>query len=68
VSPSCVIPDIFNMVCHQIQRLSLLVHHMRHVAEQLIELRDRLFNVPDLRFTLDDQRFLEVDLILRRQS
>jgi hypothetical protein len=37
---------------------------VRHVAEQLVELRDRLLDVPDLRLALDDERLLEVDLVL----
>jgi hypothetical protein len=37
------------------------------VAEQLVELRDGLLDVPNLRLALDDERLLEVDFILRRE-
>jgi hypothetical protein len=40
------------------------MHHVRNIAEQLIELADRLLDVADLGFALDDERFLEVDFVL----
>jgi len=37
---------------------------MRNISEQLIQLANRLLNVADLGLALDDERFLEVDLVL----
>lgn len=37
---------------------------MRDVAEQLVELADALLDVADLRLPLDDQGFLEINLVL----
>lgn len=53
---------------NDIQLLSLLMHHVRHVPEQLVQLAHRLLDVPDLRLALDDQRLLEVDFVLRREA
>lgn len=41
---------------------------MRHVAEQLVELPNRLLNIAYLRLALDDEGFLEVDLVLRGET
>lgn len=43
---------------------TLFVDHMCNVAEQLVELANRLLYVADLRLALDDERFLKVDLVL----
>jgi hypothetical protein len=67
VRASCVVPDVLDVVGDQIQRLPLLMDHVRHIAEQLVELRHGLLDVPDLRLALDDERLLEVDLVLRRE-
>jgi hypothetical protein len=37
---------------------------MRNISEQLIQLADRLFNIANLGLALDDERFLEVNLVL----
>lgn len=49
-----------------IQLPSLFMHDMCHISEQLVQLSDTLFNIPYFRFSFDDQRFLEVDFVLRR--
>lgn len=53
-----------NVVRNMIEHAALLMHHMRHVPKQLVQLADRLLDVPDLRLALDDQRFLEIDFVL----
>lgn len=53
---------------NDIELLSLFMYHMRHISEQLIEFADRLLDIANLRLALDDQGFLEVDLVLRCQS
>ena len=47
---------------------ALLVHHVRDVAEELVELADGLFDVADLRFAFDDELLLEIHLVLRCQA
>jgi hypothetical protein len=37
---------------------------MCNISEQLIQLANRLLNVANLGLALDDERFLEVDLVL----
>lgn len=41
---------------------------MRDVPEQLVQLAHALLDVADLGLALDDQRVLEVDLVLRGQA
>lgn len=57
-----------DVLADDVELLALLVHHMGDVAEQLVELAHRLLDIADLGLTLDDERFLEVDLVLRRQA
>lgn len=47
---------------------TLLVYHVCDIAEQLVELADGLLNVADLGFALNDERFLEVDVVLVGQT
>lgn len=47
---------------------ALLVDHVCDIAEQLVELADGLLNVADLRFALNDERFLEVHVVLVGQT
>jgi hypothetical protein len=56
-----------DILLNDIKLRSLLMHHMRDITEQLIELADRLLDVADLRFALDDHGLLKVDLVLVRQ-
>jgi hypothetical protein len=41
---------------------------MRHISEQLVQFTHALLDIPDLCLSLDNQRVLEVDFILRRQT
>jgi hypothetical protein len=50
-----------------IELRSLLMHHMRNIAEQLVELAHALLDIPDLGLALDDHVLLKVDLFLVRQ-
>lgn len=54
----------FNVFLNDVELGALLVDHVRDVAEQLVELADRLLDIADLRLALDDEGFLEVDLVL----
>ena len=62
-------PRVRRRVAHihldRVQHGALLVHNVRHVPEQLVQLPDALLDVPNLAFSLDDERFLEVDFVLR---
>jgi len=58
----------FNVLFDNVELRSLLVDHMRDVAEQLVQLTNALLDVPDLRLTLDDEVLLEVHLFLVRES
>lgn len=57
-----------DVLADDVELFALLVHHMGDVAEQLVELAHRLLDIADLGLALDDERFLEVDLVLRRQA
>jgi hypothetical protein len=37
---------------------------MRNISEKLIQFTNRLLDIPDLRLPFDDQRFLEINLVL----
>lgn len=51
-----------------VQLPPLLVHDVSHIAEKFIEFPDRLFDIPNFRFPLDNQRLLEVDFVLRSEA
>lgn len=53
-----------NILLDDVELCSLLMHHMGDITEQLIQLTHGLLDVPDFRFALDDQGFLEVDVVL----
>ena len=59
---------VFDVLLDNVQLGALLVHHVGHVAEQLVELADRLLDIADFGFALDDHLFLEVDVVLVRQT
>lgn len=40
------------------------MHHVGHITEELVQFTNALLDIADLGLTLDDQRFLEVDLAL----
>jgi hypothetical protein len=46
----------------------LLAHDLRDLLEQDVQIAHALLDVADLLLPLDDQRLLEVDLVLRRQA
>jgi hypothetical protein len=56
-----VIPRLRHVFRDDVQTLALLMHHMRHIPEQLVQLSHRLLDVAYLRFSLDDQGLVEVD-------
>lgn len=57
-----IIPRLRDILADHIQIRALLVHHVRHIAEQLVQLADTLLDIPDFGLALDDEGFLEVDL------
>jgi hypothetical protein len=62
-APRCVVRN-FDILFDDVQLGALRVHHMRYVAEELVQLADGLLDVADLRLTLDDELLLEVDVVL----
>ena len=63
-----VIPHALDILADYVQLLALLVHHVRHVPEELVQLSHALLNVSDLALALNDQALLEVDLVLRSEA
>lgn len=63
----CIPRHVLHVPTDRIQLRALLVHNMRHVAEQLVQLADTGLDIPDLSLSLDDQRFLKIDLVLRSE-
>lgn len=63
-----IVPHALHILTDNIQLLPLLVHHVRHIPEQLVEFADGLLDVADFGFALDDEGFLEVDFGLRGQA
>lgn len=57
-----------DVLADNIELLALLMYHVGDVTEQLVQLANRLFDVADLGLALDDERFLEIDLILRCEA
>lgn len=56
----------FHVLLDDIELSTLLMHHVRHIAEQFVQLTDRLLDVADLGLALDDELFLKVDVVLVR--
>jgi hypothetical protein len=54
----------FNVLFNDVQLRALLLYHVGHIAEQLVELSDALLNVAYLGLALDDEGLLEVNFIL----
>lgn len=63
-----IIACLHHVLRNNVQILTLLVYHMCHVTEQFVEFADALLNIANLRFALDDQRFLKVDIVLVRKA
>ena len=59
---------ILHIPTNRVQLGPLLVHNVRHVPEQLIQLPDALLDIPNLRLPLHDQRVLEIDFVLRGET
>ena len=53
-----------NIFLDDIELGPLLMHHVCDITKQLVELADRLLDIADLGLALDDEGFLEVDLVL----
>jgi hypothetical protein len=68
VGLSGILHRIGDVVLNMIKLVALLAHNVRHVPEELVELADALLNVPDLVLALNDERLLEVDLVLVRKA
>lgn len=64
IGASSVLGDILDIFADDIQLPSLFRNDVRNISEELVQLSDALFNVPDLCLTLDDQGLLEVHLTL----
>lgn len=59
-----VVVDVFYIVGNGADADVLLVDDLGHLPEQDVEVPDTLLDIADLFFPLDDERFLEVDLVL----
>ena len=59
-----IISRLRDILTDQIDLITLAVNHVRHIAEELVELANRLLDVSDLRLAFDDELFLEIDVIL----
>lgn len=57
-----------NILLDDIELGPLLMHHVSDITKQLVELADRLLDIADLGLALDDEGFLEVDLVLVREA
>ena len=63
-----VLRHILHVVINGVELSALFVDNVRHVAKELVELADGLFNVADFRLALDDEGVLEIDVVLGRQA
>ena len=61
---SGIVSYVLDNIGNDVQLFPLPVDQVGDVSEQLIQLTHRLFNVPNFRFSFDDKRLLEVDLVL----
>lgn len=59
-----VLQSVLNIDIDRVQHVALLSHDVSHVAEQLVQFTDGLFNLPYLAFAFYDQVLLEVDFAL----
>ena len=60
--------SILHIILNNIQTLALLSHDMRHIPKQFIELTNALLDVAYLGFAFNNQGFLEINLVLGRES
>lgn len=68
ICPASVLVDVLDVFADDIKLAALLMDDMCDIAEQLVQLANALFNVPDLGLPLNDQGLLEVDLSLVCQT
>lgn len=68
VSTSGVVSCADHVVRDYVEGLALLVHHVCDVAEEFVQLADRLLDVANFGFTLDNEGLLEIDLGLVCQT
>lgn len=61
-----IVAHVFYVVRDRCELLTLFRHNLRHLSEQDVEITDTCFDIPNLLLTLDDERFLEVHLVLGR--
>ena len=61
---SRILRHILHIPCYRINPYPLFVHNMRDVPEKLVQFPNGLLDIPYFAFSLHDQRFLKVDLIL----
>lgn len=58
--------NVFHVVGNVIQLLPLLVDNLCDLSEQHVEIANTLLNIANLFLALDDERLLEVHLVLAR--
>lgn len=68
IRPASVVRDILDIVADNVELAPLLMNNVGDIAKQFVEFADALLNVPDFRLPLDDERFLEIHLVLVRQA
>ena len=56
--------DILDILANDIKLITLFMHNMRHISEQLVQFANALLNVANFGFPLDNERFLKVDFVL----
>lgn len=56
------------VVCDGVELLPLLAHDLRYLAEEHVEVANALLDVADLFLSFDNERLLEVDLVLRGKT
>ena len=55
---------ILHVAINRIKLRALLMHNMRNVPEELVQLPNTRLDISDLGLPLDNQRFLEIHLVL----
>lgn len=59
----CIVGN-FDVLLDDVELGALLVHHVRHIPEELVELANRLLDVSDLGLAFDDELLLKIDIVL----
>lgn len=55
---------ILHVAVDRIKLRALLMHNVRNVPEELVQLPNTRFDIPDLGLPLYDERLLEIHLVL----